>query len=119
MEKRVGLVATEVWLYNMKCLKLAEDNKKFDKHILLFTGGKEAHISKLLISSKLNCSAYCWPKEQKLNTSSMIYFHLGSHSRKLAFLLIVVQQISFLYLACIGLGWTQSTKATSACLKYN
>lgn len=40
MEKRVGLVATEVWLCNTKCLKLAEDNKKFDKHILLFTGGR-------------------------------------------------------------------------------
>lgn len=49
----------------------------------------------------------------------MTYFHLGSHSRKLAILLIVIQEISFLYLAAIGWGWNQETEATIACFKYN
>lgn len=49
----------------------------------------------------------------------MIYFHLGSHSRKLAFLLIVIQETGFLYLASAGRGWNQETEATIACFKYN
>lgn len=49
----------------------------------------------------------------------MIYFHLGSHSRKLAFLLTVIQMISLLYLPLPGLGYAGISKLKPQLLLLN
>lgn len=67
---------------------------------------------------KVRWTVYCWPKDQTPNKSSMIYFHVGSHSRKSAFLLIVIE-VGFFHLACFGLGWIPEMTATIAYFKYN
>lgn len=62
-------------------------------------------FSKLLNYSKLYCILLV--KGTNAEYKSVVGFTsiLGSHSRKSAFLLIMTEEVSFLYLAYTGLGW--------------